>query len=103
MEKLWAILDLFRKGNMVANPQAWKNGGIGVAALVPCLLALARVSAAFGFELVVTEADAGAIAAGIVSIAGIVTTVVSSDKVGLPAKPAPAPAANPTGIGDGTA
>ena len=40
MEKLFAVLDLFRKGDAVRDPVAWKTGGIGIMALVPVLLAL---------------------------------------------------------------
>lgn len=100
MERLYAIFDLFRKGSVVSSPELWKNGGIGVALLVPLLLAVARVAASFGLDLGLSEADAGAIAAGIVSITGIVTHLVSSDKVGFPAKVQAEPAPEQADLND---
>lgn len=88
MGKLWAILDLFRKGSAVANPEIYKNRAVALSLLVPCILAAARVAHAFGVDIVVTEADAASLAAGIVTVVCIVSTIVTSEKVGLPAKPA---------------
>jgi uncharacterized membrane protein len=84
MEKLFAVLALFRKGNAVADPALWKNGSITVMAIVPVLLALVRVAQAFGVDVQVSDADANAIALGIVSLVGVFSHVITSEKVGLP-------------------
>lgn len=108
MEKLASLFDLFRKGNAVADPALFKNGAMAISLLVPLLLSVARVANAFGVELVITEADAATLAAGVVSLVGIVSHLITSKTVGLPAKdvpasPAPVQAPVAPGIGDGTA
>lgn len=97
MGKLWAILDLFRKGSAVSDPAIWKNSGNVAAALVALLLAVDRAAAAYGFPLGITESDAVAIAGGIAAAAHIVLSIVTSDKIGLPASPAPDPPDRPAG------
>lgn len=89
MEKLLAVLALFRKGNAVADTTLWKNGSISVLLLVPVILALNRVGEAFGVGLGIDDDTAASIATGIVSIVGVVSHVITSKTVGLPAKPAP--------------
>jgi hypothetical protein len=87
MEKLLSLLDLFRKGNSVADPVLWKVGGISAMVLVPLVLALDRVATAFGFPLGISTEAASDIAAGLVALVGVVSHIVSSDKIGLPAAP----------------
>lgn len=89
MEKLFAVLDLFRKGNAVADPAAWKAGSVGLMALVPMLLALDRLATSFGYSLGMDAKNAADIAVGLLAVVGVVSHVVSSEKIGLPAKPAP--------------
>jgi hypothetical protein len=84
MEKLFAVLALFRKGNAVADPALWKNGSITVLLLVPAILALNRVGEAFGVGLGISEDEAATIAAGIVSLVGVVSHVITSKTIGLP-------------------
>lgn len=91
MQKLFAILALFRKGNAVDDPALWKNGGMAAMALVSVLLALSHVARLFGWPLEIDEADAGAIATGLVTAIGVVSHLVSSKTVGLPADPASNP------------
>jgi hypothetical protein len=86
MEKLLALLDLFRKGESVANPAAWKNGSIGLMVLVPALLALDRVGVAFGFPLGIDGQVAADLSAGLLAAVGVFSHVVTSDKIGLPRK-----------------
>jgi hypothetical protein len=69
----------------------WKNGSITVLLLVPAILALNRVGEAFGVGLGIGEDEAATIAAGIVSLVGVVSHVITSKTIGLPAKPAPDP------------
>ena len=108
MDKISAIWNLLRKGEAVSDPALFKNSAMAISLLVPLLLAIARVAHAFGVELVITEADAASIAAGVVSVVGIVSHLITSKTVGLPAKdvppePAPVPPAVPGRFGDGTA
>jgi phage portal protein BeeE len=84
MEKLLAILAVFRQGNAVADPVVWKNRGMLIAALVAVLAAAERVAAAFGYPLGVTDSDNAAIAAGVAAVYHLVLTATTSDKVGLP-------------------
>jgi len=89
MEKLFALFALFRQGNAVSNPADWKNGAIQAMALVPVLLAVDRVATAFGSPLGIDTQTATDIAAGIIAITGIVSHVITSDKIGLPPKREP--------------
>ena len=88
MEKLLAVLALFRKGNAVADPKLWKEGGVTAAMLIPVFLALSRVAESFGYPLPISEADAATVASGLLVVVHVVLTFITSDKVGLPAKPA---------------
>lgn len=94
MNKLASLFSLLRKGNAVADPALWKNGGAALqAAIVPFLLALGSALDAFGVKLDLTPEAAASIAGGVVALVGLLVTYVTSDKVGLPPKPAPDPAA----------
>jgi len=55
-------------------------------ALIPLLLALDRAAASFGYPLNLDAQTAGDIAVGVIALVGVVTHLVSSDKVGLPPK-----------------
>lgn len=84
MDKLRAILDLFRKGNEVANPGAWKNPTI----LANLFLAIVSVVAVFGFKVELTADNATNIAAGVIAAAGLLNGVlatITSKRAGLPA------------------
>lgn len=98
MEKLFAVLALFRRGNEVADPALWKTGGMAAMAFVPFLLALDRVGAAFGLPLGISESAAADVSAGIVAAIGVVSHLITSKKVGLPAEPA---SGETTGPADG--
>lgn len=84
MEKLLALLNLFRQGNAVANPSSFDNRAMLTAALVAVLAAAERFAAAFGFPLGITDSDNTAIAAGVAAVYFCVCTVIRSDKAGLP-------------------
>ena len=89
MEKLFALFALFRQGNAVSNPADWKNGAIQAMALVPVLLAVDRVATAFGSPLGIDTQTATDIAVGVVAIVGVVSHVITSDKIGMPPKREP--------------
>lgn len=86
MQKLLAVLALFRQGNVIANAAAWKNRQITVTAFGAFLLALLHVIKAFGVEIPVDEETANTIAAGVLCLVNIVLTLVTTDKIGLPDK-----------------
>lgn len=87
------LLEALRKGAVLKNPAAWKNAQMLSTAIVSLLISGWGVGVAFGWfpagvdETQLTEigSSLGVLLFGIVSI---YATVASSDKVGLPAKPA---------------
>lgn len=90
MNKLVHILNLFRKGYAVANPEAWKNGQITANLLASVFVSAVAVAEAFGFILPFSNEEALTLAGAVLIVVGLfnpIATVVSSPKVGLPAKP----------------
>lgn len=89
MDKLFAMLDLFRKGSAVANPTAWKNHQVTATMVGVVIMAIVQLAKALGYALPIDDDTATAIAGGVIGVVNIVLTYVSSDKVGLlPAKQA---------------
>jgi len=89
MNKLTAILDLFRKGEEVSNKEAWKTGQITTTALAGALMAAANVLAAYGHPLPAgIDADTvTAVSGAVIGVVNLVLTYVTSSTVGiLPAK-----------------
>lgn len=95
-EKLKAGVDLFRKGSEVANVEAWKNGQITGAVVGGVLIAGANLAHAFGYNLPIDMDAANTIGAGVVMLAHVVLTCITSKRAGL--LPAAEPAVVPTGI-----
>lgn len=93
MNKFAAFFDLFRRGSAVADPALWKNRSALALAIAGLLAALVQLAKVYGYELPVplTHDEIAALAGGIATVIGIVCTFVTSDKVGLPAKPEPNP------------
>lgn len=87
MNKLIAAFQVYKKGNMVANPTAWKNGQVTGSILAGLLGALVALAKTFGYDLPVTDDQLVTIGAGVVAVIGLfinpTATVVSSDKVGV--------------------
>ena len=92
MGKLMALWGLFRKGEAVANPAAWKAGQITVTVIAALLLAGGRVAESFGYAVPLDESTADIIAAGVLAVVNLVLTVATSKTVGLPAKAESQPA-----------
>lgn len=90
MNKLLAAWNVFRKGQVVANPTAWKTGQITGSILAGVLAAIVAGAKAFGYELPVSDDQLLAIGSGVVAVVGLflnpAATVVSSDKVGMSAR-----------------
>lgn len=87
MKLLFALFDLFRKGSVVANPEAWKYGQITATVLGAFLWSVARTIDTFGYTLPLDQSQVDQLAAGLLTVINVVLTVVTSDKVGLPARP----------------
>ncbi len=87
MNKLLALLDLFRKGNAVADPQLWKNRQIAATLLLPTFGALIAVLRAFGLEVPLDDTQITQLVTGLVVVINLLLTYSTTDKVGLPAKP----------------
>ena len=89
MNKILAALSVYRKGNIVANPTAWKNGQITASVLAGLFGALIALAKTFGYDLPLSDDQLLTIGGSVVAIAGLflnpTATVVSSDKVGLSA------------------
>jgi len=87
MNKILAALQVYRKGNVVANPTAWKNGQVTASVVAGLLGALVALAKTFGYSLPISDDQLLTIGGAIVAIAGLflnpTATVVSSDKVGL--------------------
>lgn len=86
-EKLKSLYDLFRKGQELANAESWKNHQIKANVLGGFILAVIALIKVFGYELPVDENTAMSVAGGIIAIVNVILTVITSKKVGLPAKP----------------
>lgn len=86
MKLLLALFDLFRKGSAVADPAAWKYGQITVTVLAAALWSLVRFLASAGFAIPIDETQVDQLAAGILVLVNVVLTLVTSDKIGLPAR-----------------
>ncbi|MFZ6731989.1 hypothetical protein ACO0LG_08730 [Undibacterium sp. Ji42W] len=86
-EKINSVINLFRKGNEVANVELWKTGGISVAALAAAIGALIQFGDAFGVHVSISAEQANGLAIGIVTLVGVVLPVITSKRAGvLPAK-----------------
>lgn len=97
MIKLLAILDLFRKGNQVANPEVWKdatNSGLLYGALIMSVLSALKIF--FGVDLGMDLDTANSIGAGFGCLVAFIVNNISSKRAGiLPAKETEHPIAVP--------
>lgn len=78
MNKLKAFFTLLRYGEEVLDPAKWKTHQIGINTIVPILSATLVI---VGVD--VDPQDVVNIAVGILSIANIVLTIITSKKVGV--------------------
>ena len=87
MGRLLDFLDLFRKGNAVADPALWKSRQIKATLLLPTFGALVAVLRAFGLEVPLDDTQITQLVTGLVVVINLLLTYSTTDKVGLPAKP----------------
>lgn len=88
-------LTVFRQGEEVANPALWKNSQLAVTAIATLIAGLLNLASSFGYSLSISDTDVNTLSTAIVYIVGaynIIVTLISSRKVGFPAKAAAAPA-----------
>ena len=83
MGKLISIWNLFRKGEAVSSPEAWKDGGNAANLLVPLFVAIVKLAGDFGYGFELSTESAVAIAGGIVAAVQFVVLNVSSKKAGI--------------------
>jgi len=83
---LSALYGVFKAGQAVDNPAAWKRHQISANAVAAILLALVKLAATFGHPLPIDENTAKEIAVGVLAVVNVGLTVATSDKVGLPNK-----------------
>lgn len=97
-EKLKAFYNVFRAGESVANPEAWKKGQITGGILATFLGAVVAAAKVFGYDLPLTDEQLAQIGGAVLAVFGLFnagSTAASSDKVGiLPKKD------DPTGNGN---
>lgn len=105
--KLKALYRVFKAGESVANPAAWKVGGAAGSAIAGLIMALYALAVAFGVDLPeITETQAllwGSAIASIVSFVSGAIHIASSKKVGIghaPANPDAAAGADPQRLRD---
>jgi len=82
--KLKALYAVFKAGEAVANPAAWKRGQITATILAGVFVALVQLAKAFEYEIPMDENTATSIAAGIITLVNWLLTVATTKKIGLP-------------------
>lgn len=98
MTKLIALLELFRKGRAVANPEAWKKGQITATSIGIVILALVEVARAFfDVKIPLTTEQSQMVGAGVLVVVNLVLHIVRHNDVGLPARCPSDPGAPPDG------
>lgn len=86
-ETIKNVWNLFRKGEEVANAEAWKKGTISVSALTAFLFAAVKLTKGTSYELPLDEASVEAFSGAVLTIASTVMHIITSKKAGLlPAK-----------------
>ena len=89
IKEFQAFITLFKQGKSLANAAAWKNRTIAANSLTAVLGAALVIGKGFGYDIHLDEQTVEALAGGIaaaVAAVNAVMHVVTSDKVGVPAK-----------------
>lgn len=98
MGKLLALWKLFRKGEAVANPEAWKNGQMTATVFVALVMAVVNTAKHFGIDIPLDADAANMIGVGLFTLVNITLTTITSKKVGLSTK-IPIPKSDTTDYG----
>ena len=105
LDKLKSLYDVFRAGQAVADPLAWKKGQMTGGLIAGFLGACIATAKAFGYDIPLSDSDLLQIGGAVIAVFGLFNagaTVASTDKFGLPAKPIEYPAIDidpPVGTG----
>ena len=86
------IYDAFQIGKSLANSAAWKNRAVAGNALATLATLSMGIASVFGYQIDVDSDSVQAIAGGIASVIFLLNAgvhIITSDKIGLPSKPAP--------------
>jgi hypothetical protein len=86
MKKLKALLLLFQKGQIVADPAKWKAGQMESSAVIAAIWAAVYVAEAWGYAVPVGSETVDAVAVGLLAGINWVLTVITTDKIGLSTK-----------------
>jgi hypothetical protein len=87
--KLSQVLDLFKYGNQVADPNVWANRATLISTLTMFISAAVASMSAFGHPLGMESSDIKAIVLGIVSLGTFIADrmhVASNDQAGIKPK-----------------
>ena len=82
LNKVAAVIDLFRKGQSVADPGKWKNRQVQATVLAGVIVAGANVATVFGVPIPVDVDTANTIAVGLIAVFNTILTYVTTDKIG---------------------
>ena len=93
-EKIKDALSVFRYGNEIANPQAWKTFQITGTVVGGFILACINLAKDFGYPFPIDSDSANALSVAIVSIASVLITAATSKRAGI------LPSIRPDGHGD---
>ena len=84
LEKILALLNLFRKGQEINDVEKWKQGSINASLVSAFLLALvATLNTLFGWHIQIDASNASIIASGLVALFGVVFPAITSARAGL--------------------
>lgn len=92
IKEFGAFLNLFRQGKELSNSATWKNRTNMANALTGILSSAVVIAGGFGYEIPVAEEQLQQVGLGlaaVVCLVNIVVHVITSKKVGLPARPDP--------------
>lgn len=85
--KIANLLNLFRKGEELANAEVWKDRANLATVIVPAVMAAVKVAGDYGYGIQLTTEEATNITLGIVAVVQFVIHNVTSKRAGvLPAK-----------------
>lgn len=89
LSRVKALWSVFKAGEEVADSAKWKGRQITVTMIAGLIIALVHLAKVFGYEIPIDSDTATAIAGGVLAIANVVLTLVTSKKIGLRTKQPP--------------
>jgi len=83
IDKIKAVLGLFRAGRRVADPALWKTRQITTSVLVAAIWSAIHAAGAMGITVAVDAETVDAVAVAVLAVVNCVLTVTTTDKIGL--------------------